>query len=66
MNENSKNTPKPNSESKENQPDHKSSDYVDMVLSRKGAKVVDSETLIKETQKGNTTRQELVSMIPIL
>ena len=32
-------------------PDHKSSDYVDMVLRRKGTKVVDSETLIKETQK---------------
>lgn len=39
------------SNSKKNAPDHKSSDYVDMVLSRKGAKVVDSETLIKETQK---------------
>jgi class 3 adenylate cyclase len=35
----------------EKTPDHKSSDYIDMVLSRKGAKVVDSETLIKETQK---------------
>ncbi|HEY7366943.1 MAG TPA: adenylate/guanylate cyclase domain-containing protein, partial [Nitrosopumilaceae archaeon] len=32
-------------------PDHTSSDYVDMILSRKGAKIVDSETLIKETQK---------------
>ena len=32
-------------------PDYKSSDYVDMVISRKGAKVVDSETLVKETQK---------------
>lgn len=31
--------------------DHNSSDYVDMLLSRKGAKVVDSETLIKEAQK---------------
>ncbi len=31
--------------------DHKSSDYVDMLLSRKGAKVVDSETLVKEAQK---------------
>ena len=35
----------------EKTPDHKSSDYIDMVLSRKGAKVVDSETLVKETQK---------------
>lgn len=32
-------------------PDHNSSDYVDMVLSRKGSKVVDSETLIKNAQK---------------
>ena len=39
------------SNSKRKTPDNKSSDYVDMVLSRKGAKVVDSETLIKETQK---------------
>jgi adenylate cyclase len=31
--------------------DLKSSDYVDMLLSRKGAKVVDYETLVKETQK---------------
>jgi len=31
--------------------DHKSSEYVDIVLSRKGAKVVDSETLVKEAQK---------------
>ena len=31
--------------------DHKSSEYIDIVLSRKGAKVVDSETLIKEAQK---------------
>ncbi len=35
----------------EKTPDHKSSDYIDKVLNRKGAKVVDSETLIKETQK---------------
>jgi len=35
----------------EKTPDHKSSDYIDNVLSRKGAKVVDSETLVKETQK---------------
>ena len=40
---------KDNSNSKS--PDHKSSDYVDMVLNRKGSKVVDSETLIKEAQK---------------
>lgn len=31
--------------------DHKSSDYIDKVLNRKGAIVVDSETLVKETQK---------------
>ena len=37
--------------SKKTSPDHKSSDSVDKVLSRKGTKVVDSETLIKETQK---------------
>ncbi len=35
----------------EKTPDHKSSDYIDNVLNRKGAKVVDSETLVKETQK---------------
>lgn len=45
--ENSKNTSNSNSD----YPNHKSSDYVDMVLSRKGAKVVDSETLIKNAQK---------------
>jgi len=50
-NENSDNQEKPNSELKNKTPDHKSSNYVDMVRSRKGAKVVDSETLIKETQK---------------
>ena len=36
---------------KKQTPNHKSADYIDMVLSRKGAKVVDSETLVKETQK---------------
>ena len=30
---------------------HKSADYVDMLVSRKGTKIVDSETLVKETQK---------------
>ena len=50
-NENSDDREKSNSDLKTKPPDHKSSDYVDMVLSRKGAKVVDSETLIKETQK---------------
>ena len=35
----------------EKTPDHKSSEYIDNVLSRKGAKVVDSETLVKEAQK---------------
>jgi len=49
--ENSDDLEKSNSDLKAKPPDHKSSDYVDMVLSRKGAKVVDSETLIKETQK---------------
>jgi len=37
--------------SNEKTPDHKSSEYIDNVLSRKGAKVVDSETLVKEAQK---------------
>jgi len=50
-NENFDNQEKPNSDLKKKTPDHKSSDYVDKVLSRQGAKVVDSETLIKETQK---------------
>jgi len=50
-NENSDDLDKSNSDLKTKPPDHKSSDIVDMVLSRKGAKVVDSETLIKETQK---------------
>ena len=49
--ENSDEREKSNSDLKTKTPDHKSSDYVDMVLSRRGAKVVDSETLIKETQK---------------
>ncbi len=50
-NENSDELEKSNSDLKTKTPDNKSSDYVDMVLSRRGAKVVDSETLIKETQK---------------
>ncbi len=49
--ENSKNTSKPNSDLKDNPPDHKSSDYVDRVITRRGSKIVDSETLIKEAQK---------------
>ncbi len=49
--ENSENKSKPNSNLKDNAPDHKSSEYVDRVITRKGAKVVDSETLIKEAQK---------------
>ena len=49
-NENSEKIPT-NSDLKDNTPDHKSSEYVDRVLSRQGAKVIDSETLIKETQK---------------
>jgi adenylate cyclase len=49
--ENSEKTIKSNSDLKDKTPDHKSSDYVDMVLSRRGSKVIDSETLIKETQK---------------
>jgi class 3 adenylate cyclase len=49
-NENSEKIPT-NSDLKDNAPDHKSSEYVDRVLSRRGAKVIDSETLIKETQK---------------
>ena len=40
-----------NSDLRDNPPDHKSSDYVDRVLSRRGTKTIDSETLIKETQK---------------
>ena len=40
-----------NENEKENSPDPNSSDYVDMLLSRRGAKVVDSETLVKEAQK---------------
>ena len=42
----SNNTPG-NSNPKSKSPDHTSSDYVDMVLNRKGSKVVDSETLVK-------------------
>jgi len=49
--ENSENTSKPKSDLKDNTPDHKSSDYVGRVITRKGAKVVDSETLIKDAQK---------------
>ncbi len=49
--ENSENTSKPNSDLKDNAPDHKSSVYVGRVITRKGAKVVDSETLIKDAQK---------------
>ena len=45
------NNPKDNSKPQSKSPDHRSSDYVDMVLNRKGSKVVDSETLIKEAQK---------------
>src|SRR3989304_2784441 len=40
-----------NSTSQKNTHDHKSPDYVDIILSRKGTKVVDLETLVKETQK---------------
>ncbi len=40
-----------NSQSQSNSPNHKSSDYVDMLLSRKGAKVIDSETIVKDAQK---------------
>ena len=40
-----------NTENKSKEPDHKSADFVDMVVSRKGAKVVDSETLVVEAQK---------------
>lgn len=42
---------KDNSKPQATSPDHKSSDYVDMLLSRKGSKSVDSETLVKEAQK---------------
>src|SRR3990172_7040294 len=40
-----------NSTSQKNTHEHKSPDYVDIILSRKGTKVVDLETLVKETQK---------------
>lgn len=49
--ENFSDTPNDNSKPQTTQPDHKSSDYVDMLLSRKGTKIIDSETMIKETQK---------------
>ena len=50
-NENSDDRKKSDSDLKTKPIDHTSSDYVEMVLNRKGAKVVDSETLIQETQK---------------
>ena len=50
-NENSDDREKYNSDLKTKPSEHKSSDNVDMVLNRKSAKVVDSETMIKETQK---------------
>ena len=50
-NENSVDREKYNSDLKTKPSEHKSSDNVDMVLNRKSAKVVDSETMIKETQK---------------
>ena len=40
-----------NSTSQKNTYEHKSPDYVDIILSGKGTKVVDLETLVKETQK---------------
>lgn len=51
VDDSSKITAKSSSDLKDNLPDHKSSNYVDLVLSRKGSKVIDSETLIKDTQK---------------
>jgi len=39
------------STSQKTTPDHKSPDFTDIILSRKGTKVVDLETLVKETQK---------------
>jgi class 3 adenylate cyclase len=50
-NNNFSNKPNDNSNQQSKPHDHKSSDYVDMLLSRKGASVVDSDTLIKEAQK---------------
>jgi len=50
-NNNISNKSNDNSNQPSKSPDHKSSDYIDMLLSRKGSKVVDSETLIKEAQK---------------
>ena len=49
-NENSDDLEKSNSDLKANPSEHKSSDNIDMVLNKKSAKIVDSETLIKETQ----------------
>jgi len=40
-----------NSSTQKNTDVHKSPDYVDIILQRKGTKVVDLETLVKETQK---------------
>jgi adenylate cyclase len=45
------NKPNDNSNQSTKSPDYQSSDYVDMILSRKGRKVVDSETLVNEAQK---------------
>ena len=39
------------STSQKTTPDHKSPDFTDIILSRKGTKVVDLETLVKETKK---------------
>jgi len=50
-NNNLSNKQNDNSNPQSKSPDHKSPDHVDMLLSRKGGKVVDSETLIKEAQK---------------
>jgi len=50
-NNNISNKSNDNSNQPSKSPDHKSSDYIDMLLSRKGSRVVDSETLIKEAQK---------------
>jgi adenylate cyclase len=37
--------------SQQNTDDHKSPDYIDTILQRKGTKIVDLDTLVKETQK---------------
>ena len=50
-NNNISNKSNDNSNQPSKSPDHKSSDYIDMLLSRKGSRVVDSDTLIKEAQK---------------